>query len=124
MGWAALFGGGGAALLAAALFLTFAVVLLAIRLFLGVLGEPVSLHALYAGGGDRALHGLLGGHVVLLIAVAGTSVLLSWVVLALLRRWEEVRCWWPSLQGLLAAATAYGLVGVAAMAALVLGRAG
>lgn len=124
VGWAALFGGGGAVLLAAALFLGFAVVLVAIRFFLGVLGEPVSLRTLYDGGGDTALSALLGGHVLLLVSVAAITVVVAWAALWLLRRWEEVRAWWPSLQGLLAAATAYALVGFAAMLALLGGARG
>lgn len=121
--WSAAFAGAGVLLLGLVLLAGFALVMLLIRLFLGVVGEQVSLRGLYDGGGDTALHGLLGGHLALLLAAAAVSVVVSWLALALLRRWEEVRSWWPSAQGLLAAGTAYGLVAVAACVATVLGRA-
>lgn len=118
--WAALFGGAGVLLLVLVLLLGFTAVLLLIHLFLQVVGQPVALHQLYADGGDAALHGLLGAHLALLVAVALASVLVAWLVLAVLRRWEEVRRWWPSMQGLLAAGTSYALVAVAALVVVVL----
>lgn len=114
--WAALFGGAGVVLLVLVLLTGFAVVLLLMGLFLRLVGEPVGLHRLYDGGGDTVLHRLLGGHLALLGGAAVVSVALSWLVLVLLRRWQEVRGWWPSAQGVLAAAAAYALLGVAALA--------
>ena len=107
-------------MLALVLLLGFAAVLLLIHMFLRVVGEPVGLHQLYDDGGDAALHGLLGAHLVMLAVVALASVLIAWLVLGLLRRWEEVRRWWPSMQGLLAAGASYALVAVAALVAAVL----